>query len=715
MKGLRFFGLVCLVVPSLCPAQAEERQLRIGNEIISGPKLPADRDAWRKKMDAWRKNARERIKYNGAQYDRPELKWTQSSFVQPQCMVEDRYFYDPVEGKYTVERYLDDVTKRYGGIDAVLLWPVYPNIGVDDRNQHDMMRDLPGGTAGVRTMIGEFHEHGVKVLFPVMPWDTGTRDEGKPLHEAAVTLMKEFGADGLNGDTMPGLGREYLETSLKLAHPTALEPEWAMKDIDMVAWNTMSWGYWRYEKVPVVSKYKWLEPRHMVNMSERWARDRTDGLQSAYFNGVGYESWENVWGIWNGITPHDGEALRRAATLLRGVAEMISTADWDPHVPTLQEGVYASRFPGKDRTLWLLVNRTDKTAKGAQLKVPKGGNFIDLWHGAKLGASQNGDEATLSFEIEPHGYGAIMALESAGPDKNLKKLMSTMAELTKKPLKDFSAEWKPLLQTMVEIKKTKPAAKAPEGMILIPAQNKFWFKVSGIEIEGKDEKGVDVQYFWEDYPRRHHDNQFDIAAFYIDRYPVTNEQFKKFLDASKYKPNDDHNFLKDWKSGTYPEGWAKKPVTWVALEDARAYAKWAGKRLPHEWEWQYAAQGTDERAYPWGNAPDSTAVPAFVEKSRTMPPPDDVNAHPQGASPFGVVDMVGNIWHWTDEYQDDHTRAAIVRGGGRYRPITSKWYFPHTSALSQHGKYLLMAPAKDRSGGIGFRCVVDAEPTKKKD
>jgi formylglycine-generating enzyme required for sulfatase activity len=329
-----------------------------------------------------------------------------------------------------------------------------------------------------------------------------------------------------------------------------------------------------------------------------------------------------------------------------------------------------------------------------------------------LGASQNGEEATLSFEIEPHGYGAILALESAGPDKNLKKLMSTMADLTKKPLKDYSAEWKPLLQTMVEIKKTKPATEAPEGMVLIPAHNKFWFKVSGIEIEGKDEPGVDVQYFWEDYPRRHHDNQFPIAAFYIDKYPVTNEEFKKFVDEAKYHPKDDHNFLKDWKSGTYPDGWAKKPVTWVSIEDARAYADWVGKRLPHEWEWHYAAQGNDERAFPWGNAPNAEAVPKFEEKSRTMQPPDDVDAHPQGASPFGVMDLVGNVWQWTDEYHDEHTRTAIVRGGGRYRPIASKWYFPNTTSLNQHGKYLLMAPSKDRSGGIGFRCVVDAVAEK---
>jgi formylglycine-generating enzyme required for sulfatase activity len=244
-------------------------------------------------------------------------------------------------------------------------------------------------------------------------------------------------------------------------------------------------------------------------------------------------------------------------------------------------------------------------------------------------------------------------------------------------------------------------------MILVPAIPKFQFKVSGIEIEGKDEPGVDVQYPWDDISRRHHDQQLEIAAFYIDKYPVTNKQFKKFLDATRYLPKDDHNFLRDWKNGTYPAGWEKKPVTWISLEDARAYAAWAGKRLPHEWEWQYAAQGKDERAYPWGNGPNSGAVPSFVETSRVMPPPDDVDSHPTGASPFGVMDMTGNVWQWTDEFQDDHTRAAIIRGGGHYRPIASKWYFPTTTSLDKHGKYLLMSPSKDRSGAIGFRCVVD--------
>jgi iron(II)-dependent oxidoreductase len=289
-----------------------------------------------------------------------------------------------------------------------------------------------------------------------------------------------------------------------------------------------------------------------------------------------------------------------------------------------------------------------------------------------------------------------------------------------------SHEWQKTAQALVEIAPTKVATSVPEVMIRVEGGD-YQFTVQGIEIEGSNDIGVDVQYPWEDSPRRFHEHRMQIKPFYIDKYPVTNAEFKTFLDSSKYHPKDDLNFLKNWKGGTFPEGAADKPVTWVSIEDAREYAKWAGKRLPHEWEWQYAAQGNDSRQFPWGNcdwllpqlpggvpscASQAGAAETFAplpDKGREMQAASDVKAHPKGASPFGVMDMVGNVWPWTDEYVDEHTRAAILRGGSHYRPQGSVWYFPQAYKNGEHGKLLLMAPSYDRSGTVGFRCVKDAK------
>ena len=686
---------------------AQEVTPQADGETILGPAPGQDRDAWRTATKTWRQQERARLNYDGAQYARPELQWGQSSFVQPQTMVEDRYFYDPVAGCYTVERFLDDLNARYGGIDSVLLWPVYPNIGIDKRSQHDLLHDMPGGLEGLRQMIGDFHRRNVRVLFPVMPWDTGTHRPNEAFWDAAVRDMKAIGADGINGDTYNGIPREFLAASQARPIPWCSNLRTICAQDEMLWFNTMSWGYWKYQPVPVVSKYKWLEPRHMVNVCERWAQDRTDGLQSAFFNGVGYESWENVWGIWNQITPRDAAALRRISLIYRALPSLLVSPEWEPHVTTLQENVYASLFPGRGRTLWLLVNRGRQDAHGQQIAVPHrtGVHYYDLWHGVELQPDISGNTATLSFEIEARGYGAVCADLGETIPAEFQKLLDQAAQLAKTSLGSLSSQHQVLPQRLVDIPTTRAAATAPEGMVAIPA-GKFRFQVSGVEIEGGDNPGVDVQYPWEDLPRRHHDHEIEIKSFYIDRYPVTRAQFKRFLDATHYRPKDDHNFLKDWTDGSYPAGWGNKPVTWVSLEDARAYAAWAGKRLPHEWEWQYAAQGTDGRLFPWGANANPNAIPTPADGTQPRPP-TDVDAFPQGVSPFGVLDLTGNIWQWTDEYVDEHTRAAIVRGGGFYRPSGSGWYFPRNTNLTQHGKYLLMAPCKDRSSMIGFRCLVD--------
>jgi len=681
--------------------------------MLPGPESPAGAEAWRAQMKAWREERLRRLRFDGAEYARPELAWTQRVYSQVQMLIWDRTFFDPDKNQYTVDRFLTDVEGRLGPIDAVLVWPLYPNLGVDDRNQFDLIRDMPGGIPGLKRMADDFHARGVRVFFPTLAWDNGTRDEGMPVEAALAQLMAQIGADGVNFDTLEAVPARFHAAADAAHHPLALEPQFSVRD-ESLAWSTISWNDWvtwedtPYPFVPMVNQAKWLERRHTINVTDRFTRDKTNSLQHAFFNGIGYASLENLWGFWYGMTPHDAEAVLRVTQIERAFGETLQSADWEPYAPTLQSGVFASRFPGKSGTVWTMVNRNEYAVSGDELRIEHrdGTRYYDLWHGVELTPEIAGEKATLRFSMDGLGFGAILATSESAAEGGLKNLLALMEGRAKRPLSAYSREWKYLPQTMVEIPATKPAASAPPGMIRIPAGD-FDFAVHGIEVEGGNDPGVDVQYSWENSPRRFHRERLHMKAFYMDRTPVTNAQFKKFLDAAHYHPVDSHNFLRSWSNGMYPQGAENQPVTWVSIEDARAYAAWAEKRLPHDWEWQYAAQGSDGRLFPWGNEWNGRALPP-PDHGRTMRSPTDVEAFPAGTSPFGVLDMAGNVSQWTDEFRDEHTRAAILRGGAFYQPRGSLWYFPQTYRLDEHQKFLLMSPGRDRSGTIGFRCVVDA-------
>ena len=226
---------------------------------------------WREKLLAWRAAIVAEIGYNGSIYDEPALAWSRLAYVQPQVHLYDRALYS--NGSYTVETFLDGLEHRYGGIDAVLLWPTYTNIGIDDRNQFDYFRALPGGGLDAMADVTQrFHARGVKVLWAYNPWDEGTRYEGEPDATAMAALLATTGGDGFNGDTMGSVGEEFYAASVAAGRPAVLEPEgggygdWAAAN-----WETMGWGYWwastapddnfttSYDVAPGVDKLKWLD------------------------------------------------------------------------------------------------------------------------------------------------------------------------------------------------------------------------------------------------------------------------------------------------------------------------------------------------------------------------------------------------------------------------------------------------------------------------
>ena len=200
--------------------------------------------------------------------------------------------------------------------------------------------------------------------------------------------------------------------------------------------------------------------------------------------------------------------------------------------------------------------------------------------------------------------------------------------------------------------------------------------------------------------------RIDFPRLAIDETPVTNAQFAEFLAASSWRPRHPDNFLKHWSDGQPPAGLADHPVVYVDLDDARAYADWAGKRLPTEEEWQYAAQGPDDRTYPWGNELQSGCCNDGSTGGTTA-----VKAFPAGRSPCGCYDLCGNVWQWTDSQRSDgRTRFCIIRGGSYFAAHGSNWYVDGGVRPANYAtKFLLMWPGLDRCATIGFRCVKDLE------
>jgi len=151
---------------------------------------------------------------------------------------------------------------------------------------------------------------------------------------------------------------------------------------------------------------------------------------------------------------------------------------------------------------------------------------------------------------------------------------------------------------------------------------------AGAFIMGTDNKKTDAQ----NRPAHH----LDLAAYEIDKHPVTNAQYALFVAETG------HIAPFHWKDGRIPDELALHPVTMVSWFDAMKYAAWAGKHLPTEEQWEKAARGQDGRRWPWGNSMERTRLNTYYNQGATTP----IGAYPRGASPFGVYDMAGNVSEW---------------------------------------------------------------------
>ena len=215
----------------------------------------------------------------------------------------------------------------------------------------------------------------------------------------------------------------------------------------------------------------------MVNISDRWNRDKTDDLQFAFFNGVGWESWENIWGIWNGITPRDSEATRRVATIERGVAPFLVSKEWEPYIPTHRTASLPASGRRENRPSGPSSIEMNTTLPGGRFRFlcQRDTLFRSLSRRRVDARARRWQTRACASPFEAHGYGAVLATQG-DPTRRFVQLMREMKPMTAKPLASYSHEWKPLPQQLVEIPKSKAASTAPEGMVMISARR---FRIQG--------------------------------------------------------------------------------------------------------------------------------------------------------------------------------------------------------------------------------------------
>jgi formylglycine-generating enzyme required for sulfatase activity len=683
------------------------------------------------------------------QFDRPDLAWSRRAVVEAFAFPYDSSFCR--NGQFRIDSWLDDGEREFGGYDLLLLWQPYPRIGIDQRNQLDFWRDMPGGLAGLRRMIGRCHDRGVRVILNHIRWDVTKPRDWRGDAQAIAQIVAASDADGLYGDTLAAFPVEFREELDKLRPGLVLETE-NNPPLHALAVQTDTWSQGHDPRPLTPFIQTWIEPRSMIRLVNRGAADRTGMLADALFFGHGIVVWENVFGSWNPWTAKDRAMAQRVVPLLRAHVDAFTDSNWMPWPACPAPGVYANEFTAPDRRVVTLKNTTDRDIAAVPLRLERlvqGARTFDVWNGQELAEIHGNAIGAVRNVVVPVAAGSCGCLvitatsvpEHAPPRTahEPRRDMRLMADRDRPgtwvvtgSTGQLIEQWQrgpddarqlvvdTGLRTRVTADALRPrpvdpasARKGlPAGMVRRPGGR---FVMSVRHTVQTTEGGC-----YGDPQSLHHPPQyFWLPPLLMDRTEVTNSEYRRFLSESQYRPGDATSFLRHWAHGgsdeparwTPPPGKDNHPVVWVDLDDARAYARWAGKRLPREEEWQSTAQGDDGRLWPWGDV---------FKPGRCNHDTDDttaVDAFPKGACPCGVLDLAGNVWEWTESERDDgHTRYAILRGGSHFvrhagdhpEAWGKMWYLAEGAQPNDaHAKMLLMYGGMDRCATVGFRCVVD--------
>jgi iron(II)-dependent oxidoreductase len=643
-------------------------------------------------------------------YDRPENRDNKQNFVMGFVFIWDKDFYDPRRNEYEVDHYCDLMQREFGGFNSVVLWHGYPMLGVDERNQFDVLRRMPGGLPGLHEAIGRFHRRNIKVFVAYTPWDEMTRREDKSDQDAFAGILDSTGIDGIYFDTRAEGGTAFRDAVDKVGKGINFATELAPSFFDIQGRQACidSWAQYgsyqplfadRYPGFGVLQS-KWIIPDHMQFQIDRWRQDHTEELQVAWINGSGIMVWENIFGSWNPWNMKNKKELRAMNGIWRHFSDLYTGDGWKPYYPTRDSVLLSSVWENDSLRLINIVNPSGPARRyGLPPELAGRDDLVfDLWNGRPMHAAD-------TVTVEKMGC-ILVRKDDKGSnasfyDLSLILLLDRQAAIARQAVtgKDAYAAAASVKDFLHYRYPARPAPCKIAGLLSVKAGD-YTLHISHFDRESGcyPDPSTPDSLVWDKFLRgdhqaiKRHTLSFHTGDYEIMPRVVTNSQFETFLRATHYRPASNNFFLAHWSGGKCPDPIRDSPVVYVDINDARAYAIWAGMQLPTEAEWQEAAEQDSANAVHSAMADNASSR-------------DSARFH------------YNEVFELTEGIRDDgHNRFLMLRGGSSWNPWSSEWYFPGgfypggAQPGNSHVKQLLIYPGIDRASTIGFRCVKRSTP-----